>query len=341
MVDRIDLNNPSERSAVHNYNGIANNLSDLGDGEKFDTFKAIDGDLKNKNYVHNGTEWVENASGGGGGGGGTTDYNDLSNKPQINGIELVGNKTTEQLGLGKVKFKRLDVKTDTGTGTLGIYDGDTLLTMNDIKELYQNPDWYIYLEYLNTVMIPEARYLETSNAFEFGGQFQENRKCYLARVIINIDNVVQYNQIEIEKTENKVKSIDDYDDTNEEQYFNANAIKEYVDSKIAVQNYRNVDTVDLMRNKQTRVHSDGTSETTLRIFMDSDLPVASEINEYRIIIDGYDTLQIFVDTDYDLKYSSTFPTSFETGKIYDLCFVADTITHTVIGYSAGDGVSLN
>lgn len=31
--------------------------------------------------------------------GGTTDYNDLSNKPQIEGVELVGNKTAEELGL--------------------------------------------------------------------------------------------------------------------------------------------------------------------------------------------------------------------------------------------------
>lgn len=34
---------------------------------------------------------------GGGGGGGTSDYNDLDNKPKINGVELSGNKTTEDL----------------------------------------------------------------------------------------------------------------------------------------------------------------------------------------------------------------------------------------------------
>ena len=36
--------------------------------------------------------------GGGGGGGGTSDYNDLLNKPQINGVTLVGNKTLAQIG---------------------------------------------------------------------------------------------------------------------------------------------------------------------------------------------------------------------------------------------------
>lgn len=37
--------------------------------------------------------------GGGGGGGGTSDYTDLSNKPQINGNTLSGNKTSSDLGL--------------------------------------------------------------------------------------------------------------------------------------------------------------------------------------------------------------------------------------------------
>lgn len=32
-------------------------------------------------------------------GGGASDYNELPNKPQINGVELVGNKTAEDLGL--------------------------------------------------------------------------------------------------------------------------------------------------------------------------------------------------------------------------------------------------
>ena len=35
----------------------------------------------------------------GGGGGGTTNYNQLTNKPSINGVALVGNKTTNELGI--------------------------------------------------------------------------------------------------------------------------------------------------------------------------------------------------------------------------------------------------
>lgn len=44
-------------------------------------------------------KWV-NASGGGGG---TTDYDDLDNKPSIEGVTLSGNKTASDLGLGKVR----------------------------------------------------------------------------------------------------------------------------------------------------------------------------------------------------------------------------------------------
>jgi hypothetical protein len=46
-----------------------------------------------------------------GGGGGTTDYNDLSNKPQINGISLSGNKTTSQLGIN-IPTKTSDLTND-------------------------------------------------------------------------------------------------------------------------------------------------------------------------------------------------------------------------------------
>lgn len=39
------------------------------------------------------------SEGGSGGGGGTSDYNPLTNKPQVNGVTLVGNKTTSDLGI--------------------------------------------------------------------------------------------------------------------------------------------------------------------------------------------------------------------------------------------------
>lgn len=41
-------------------------------------------------------------TGGSGGGGGTSDYNDLMNKPQINGVTIAGNKSTSDLGIIEV-----------------------------------------------------------------------------------------------------------------------------------------------------------------------------------------------------------------------------------------------
>lgn len=40
--------------------------------------------------------WIKIETGGGGGGG-TTDYNQLTNKPSINGVELSGNKTSDDI----------------------------------------------------------------------------------------------------------------------------------------------------------------------------------------------------------------------------------------------------
>jgi len=48
------------------------------------------------------TNWqVYKLSEGGSGGGGTSNYNDLTNKPSINGVTLSGNKTTSDLGITK------------------------------------------------------------------------------------------------------------------------------------------------------------------------------------------------------------------------------------------------
>lgn len=47
--------------------------------------------------------------------GGSTDYNELSNKPSVNGVELIGNKTNEELDICPITnseiedfFKRLE-----------------------------------------------------------------------------------------------------------------------------------------------------------------------------------------------------------------------------------------
>jgi hypothetical protein len=49
--------------------------------------------------IINGHNLQEYFPGGGGGGGGTTNYNELSNRPQINNKTLAGNKSSSDLGL--------------------------------------------------------------------------------------------------------------------------------------------------------------------------------------------------------------------------------------------------
>ena len=56
---------------------------------------------------------------GGGSSGGTSDYTELSNKPQVNGTTLSGNKTSAQLGLVDE-----DVVTDAYDGTETYHTGD-------------------------------------------------------------------------------------------------------------------------------------------------------------------------------------------------------------------------
>lgn len=51
--------------------------------------------------------------GQGGGSGGTSNYNDLTNKPSVNGVSLVGNKTTSDLGI-TIPTKVSDLTNDAG-----------------------------------------------------------------------------------------------------------------------------------------------------------------------------------------------------------------------------------
>lgn len=56
-----------------------------------------------------------------GGGGGTDDYEDLENKPSINGVELSGNKTAAELGIN-IPTKTSDLTNDSGFITKSVDD---------------------------------------------------------------------------------------------------------------------------------------------------------------------------------------------------------------------------
>ena len=68
----------------------------------------------------------------GGGSGGTNDYNQLTNKPQINGVELLGNKTSADLGIitgGSTVLTGVDVP----LSTLGV-DGNYYIRQEQIVQ---------------------------------------------------------------------------------------------------------------------------------------------------------------------------------------------------------------
>ena len=67
------------------------------DAAKNAIFQELDTGI---DYYYDGTDWNEiPSSGGGGGGTGTDNYNELNNKPSINGTTLSGNKSLDNLGI--------------------------------------------------------------------------------------------------------------------------------------------------------------------------------------------------------------------------------------------------
>ena len=63
------------------------------------SYAVILTDSEAKLFMLRSTGWIDITKTGGGGGGGTTNYEDLSNKPLINGITLRGDKRADDLGL--------------------------------------------------------------------------------------------------------------------------------------------------------------------------------------------------------------------------------------------------
>ena len=103
-----NISNFSARSGrMIKEDGTVVNIADLlaGDAEavsestyNIDSFSAMSGRMiREDGSAINIADEI--ANGNIGGGGGTSDYNALTNKPQINGVELSGNKTSDDLGI--------------------------------------------------------------------------------------------------------------------------------------------------------------------------------------------------------------------------------------------------
>ena len=72
---------------------------------------------------------VKTVSLGGGGGGGSSDYTDLSNKPQINGVTLTGNKTSADLGIQDATAVETLTTTSVELANNTIYNGSELASV--------------------------------------------------------------------------------------------------------------------------------------------------------------------------------------------------------------------
>ena len=133
----------------------------------------------------------------GGGGGGTTDYSDLSNKPQINGTTLTGNKSASDLGLvASVDGKGLSTndytnedKAIVGGVTAALAGKQDALTAGDYIEIDGN-------EISVNPVVPneEATYQIVSDGQEGGTYFVRINKIVDGEVVLTerystVDNV--------------------------------------------------------------------------------------------------------------------------------------------------------
>jgi hypothetical protein len=90
----------AKQSPVLNYDADLNTTLSLLNFPNVFIYDASSNQIINKNNLQT---YYPEYNPGGGGGGGTTDYLDLSNKPQINGHELVGDLSPEDLGIQQVQ----------------------------------------------------------------------------------------------------------------------------------------------------------------------------------------------------------------------------------------------
>lgn len=132
------------------------------------------------------TAW-EYGSGGGGGGGGTSDYTDLTNKPQINSVTLTGNKTTTQLGLAAddvVIASDTEPVSDTNMLWLDDGSGETkeIAEMSDITGLFPNTG--VDLEF-----VPDSSYFAQGNIDSTTGAFDETSTTRISTGFIPLSNI--------------------------------------------------------------------------------------------------------------------------------------------------------
>ena len=102
----------------------------------------------------NATKGYVRAHSSGGGGGGTSDYSQLSNKPSINGVSLIGNKTSADLNIssGGITFEDKIADITTGISLGDITSGILLVSVDSssrrISGMYTKADIINNTEYV-------------------------------------------------------------------------------------------------------------------------------------------------------------------------------------------------
>lgn len=104
------------------------------------------------------SRFIDEHHSGGGGGGGSDNYNDLSNKPSINDVQLAGNKTAEQLKLVDLKgiqaFATMPASAVAGTTIM--YTGAQGVYLTGAVYRYIDNTWVMLMSPPEAVSISQA-----------------------------------------------------------------------------------------------------------------------------------------------------------------------------------------
>ena len=133
----------------------------------------------------------------GGGGGGTDDYNVLINKPKINGVEIVGNKSLAELGnadtffakYGSTTFAEIKEKYDKGWNIVVEYD-NYIYYLTYYKYAY-NPMFQINTQFAlfscNTDNISRIIYIDFDDWYKQDNHYMQSRNYYVTATINESD----------------------------------------------------------------------------------------------------------------------------------------------------------
>lgn len=139
-----------------------------------------------------------------GGGGGTSDYEQLLNKPSINGVELLGDKSIGSLS-GNIQVKLSDIA---NTNLSNVQNAQTLL-YNALSQKWENKasptqiekaTLYTGSEKVNSITLSSSYTNYDFLVVQFCATVSETN--YLNSVIVNVNDVVTGNNIGVSDDSN-------------------------------------------------------------------------------------------------------------------------------------------